>query len=126
MRARSSSISQFVESPKPISFAAASRSTVFHGSGSRRRSWNSTGSARAESIAALMPVTYAVARAATRGGQLTRLALGDAAHAERAHQPVRGQGVLPGELGQPPGGGAAEELELPETVLRHGRSRVRT
>ena len=56
-------------------------------------SWNSIGSARAESIAALMPATYAVARAATPGRQLARLALGDAAHAERAHQPVGGQGV---------------------------------
>ena len=46
MPARSSSISQLVERPKPISLAAASRSTVFHGSGSRRSSWNSTGSAR--------------------------------------------------------------------------------
>jgi hypothetical protein len=51
------------------------------------------------------------------GLQLTGLALGRPAHAERAHQPVSGQRVLPGELGQAPRGGAAEELELPEPVL---------
>ena len=55
--ARSSSISQLVDRPNPISLAEASRSTAVHGSGSSRVSWNSIGSAAASSIAALMPAT---------------------------------------------------------------------
>ena len=51
---------------------------MFHGSGSRRRSWNSIGSARAESIAALIPVTYAVASGCT---------CAVTAHAPRARRP---------------------------------------
>ncbi len=53
--ARSSSISQLVESPNASSFADASRSVTDQGSNPIRRSWNSSGSARALSAPALMP-----------------------------------------------------------------------
>ena len=43
--------------------------------------------------------------------------LGEAAQAQRAHQPVHLEAVLARELGQPAGAGAAVELELPEPVL---------
>ena len=118
IRARSSSISQFVESPKPISLAAASRSTVVHGSGSRRSSWNSTGSAAGR-------VDRGV-DAGRVGGRRTGAMRGDSSRASRSaarRMPsVRisrsaGSASVPGELGQPPGRRAAEELELPEPVL---------
>ena len=64
-----------------------------------------------------MPAAYAPASGASAASIVARLALGHAAHAERAHQAVGRQRLRARELGQPPGGRAAEELELPQPVL---------
>ena len=50
------------------------------------------------------------------------LALGAAAEAERAHEAVDLEAGLAGELADPAGRAAAEELELPEPVLADGEA----
>ena len=99
---------------------------AFQGSGSSRRSWNSIGSARRRVDRGVDAGHVGGRERGAAGVDLARLALGHAAHAERAHQPVGRQGVRAGELGQAAGGRAAEELELPQPVLRRGRSRARS
>ena len=106
-----------VESPNAISFEAARRSTAVHGSGASRTSWNSTGSAGGGFDRGVDAGGVGVEEPRRSVRDLALLALGDAAHPDRSHQHVGLQGVRARELGQAPGGRAAEELELPQPVL---------
>ena len=92
-------------------------STGRQGSKSSRSSCISKGSAVRVGGGGVDARAEALQQVAQLGVERGRLALGDAADAEGAHQPVDRQPLRPGDLRHPALDRAAVEVHLPEPVL---------
>ncbi len=92
-------------------------STGRQGFEASRSSCISKGIALALGRSRVDPLAEAVEQGAQLGVERRLLALGGATDAERPHQPVDRQPLLPGHLGDATGDDTAVEVDLPEPVL---------